>query len=135
MTRPASDYGYFVDPGPRGPGESVEPMVGALIEMWRPSSHRGARVEHTELRDGVWWGWCGNNRWFPDAAAYPKARYCWKAFKHDDRCKADTTYHDRIKTDLFYQTLAIGIQETGEPGVVLELGLCRGCGTTVSRKT
>lgn len=53
---------------------------------------------------------------------------------HDGRCQRSRTYHDRLRSDptLFeMDTIQIGLQATED--LVLELGLCPGCGTTVSR--
>lgn len=52
----------------------------------------------------------------------------------DGRCERDPTYHDRLRSDaaLFdAEGIAIGRQEV--PGLVMELALCPGCGTTVSK--
>ena len=53
---------------------------------------------------------------------------------YDNRCSADKTYHDRIRSDgaLFdAEAIMLGRQES--PGLILALGLCPGCGTTISK--
>lgn len=52
----------------------------------------------------------------------------------DGRCVTDATYHDRIRTDaaLFdKEAMYVGIQQA--PGLEFVVGLCRGCGTTVTK--
>ncbi len=51
----------------------------------------------------------------------------------DGRCQRDPTYHDRLRSDraLFDEDgIQIGKQEGG--GMVMDLALCPGCGTTVT---
>lgn len=54
----------------------------------------------------------------------------------DGRCKRDETYHDRIRADgTLYDEEIIPIGEQDLGGAVLVLGICPGCGTTISRPT
>ena len=59
----------------------------------------------------------------------------WRRSPRDGRCQRDLTYHDRIRSDsaLFdAEAIKIGRQEC--VGMALDLGLCPGCGTTVSKR-
>jgi len=54
----------------------------------------------------------------------------------DGRCNNDPTYHDRLRSDpAFFDAETIKLGEQPMPGALpLKLGLCPGCGTTVSRR-
>lgn len=52
----------------------------------------------------------------------------------DGRCKRDPAYHERIRSDhALFDAEAIKLGPQEGPGIKLELGLCPGCGTCVSK--